>query len=323
MSRIVALVLLLTAPVLAGDPALDVKCKEIAKKLATPPRLTEFSLKPFQSAADEVRVHFFRDYDVVRLADENRAFFCSIVAKKDANEEVRLGAIRWLGRLGTSKTATKALADLLADKNVTIRAAAIASLGGHRDPTLGARFGKLLNDETPEIRHAAIVALGKLGDRKQLPTILQAYKKHAANDETDAPYGEALSALGETDVSLKIAMLGIKSRDYATRLSAVRALEYNPSLKVIPVFMENLVLELRRTIALDPKKADWDVIYVTMCSELQRRTGKGIGNDAVGWYDWWATVRAQYMSPDPAIDFPRLEMWMDQYRKMGPTKLRG
>jgi hypothetical protein len=306
----------------AGDPALDAKCRDIAKKLSASPRLSEAMIKPYQQAADEVRAYFFRDYDIVRLTDDNRAFFCATVLKKESNEDVRLGAIRWLGQLRTSKTAAVTLGNLLGDKNMTIRAAAIQAIGGHRDPTLGPKLAKLLTDESPEIRRAALIGIGRLGDRKQVTAVQAAYKKYAKNDESDAPFGEALAALGENEQSLKIAQLAIRSRDHATRLCAVRALEYNPSMKVIPIFMENLVLELRRTISLDKNKPEWDAIYVTMVSELQRRTGKGIGHDAATWINWWEGVRTQYGAPAPVFDRDLVDGWMDQYRKMGPSKIR-
>ena len=294
----------------------------IAKKLSATPKLSELSLKPLMTAPDDVRLRFLARPADVKLTDDNRAFLASTLVHKDPSDEVKAAAIAWLGKLPASKTAAKALADLLVDKNVALRAAAIQAIGEHKDPTIGPRLAKLLFDETPDIRKAAVIGIARLGDRKQVPAIVAAYKKYATGDEADVRYGEALAMLGEEDLSLKIAPLGMKSRDYATRLAAVHALECNPSLKVIPVLMDNLVLELRRTIALDPKKPDWDKIYVTMCSELQRRTGKGIGLDAVGWIDWWEGVRAQYDAPAPAFDRDRVERWLVDYQNKGPSKIR-
>ena len=323
-ARFFLVVALALAPfVRAGEPAeLDAACRAIAKKLATSTKLTELAMKPFQQAPDEVRIRFFRMYDAVRLSDDNRAYFVAVVLKKDESDDVRLAAIGWLGKLGGSKLATKTLAELLGDAKIPIRAAAIQAIGGHKDPTLGVRLVKLLGDENSDIRKAAILGLGRFGDRKQVPVLLAAYKKQTTGDEADVPFGEALAMLGETDVSLRIAPLGMKSRDHATRLSALRTLECNPSMKVIPVLMENLILELRRTISLDATKPDWDAIYATMCGELQRRTGKGIGHDAIGWYDWWDGVRAQYDAPAPAFDRERVGKWLDDYQKMGPSKIR-
>ena len=45
-------------------------------------------------------------------------------------------------KLPASKVAAKALADLLADKNVTLRSAAIQAIGEHKDPTIGPRLAK-------------------------------------------------------------------------------------------------------------------------------------------------------------------------------------
>jgi HEAT repeats len=294
----------------------------IAKKLSVPPRLTEPALKPLLTAPEEVRLRFLARPGDVDLTDDNRAFLASTLVHKDPSDTVKAAAIAWLGKLPASKIAAKALADLLADKNVALRSAAIQAIGEHKDPTIGPRLAKLLFDETPDIRKAAVIGLARIGDRKQVPAILDAYKKYSTGDEADVRYGEALAMLGEENLSLKIAPLGMKSRDYATRLAAVHALECNPSMKVIPVLMDNLVLELRRTISLDPKKPEWDKIYVTMCSELQRRTGKGIGLDTVGWIDWWEGVRVKYDAKAPAFDRDRVERWMADYQKMGPSKIR-
>jgi hypothetical protein len=86
--------------------------------------------------------------------------------------------------------------------------------------------------------------------------------------------------------------------------------------------MENLALELRRTIALDPTQPNWDLIYVTMCTELQRRIGKNFGNDVVAWHKWWDTVREQYGAPAPVFDADIAQRWLDTYRKMGPSKVK-
>jgi HEAT repeats len=318
-----ALPILLLFPLVAAaqdDP--NVPAAVIAKKLSTTAKLSELSLKPLLTAPDDVRLRFLARPAEVKLTDENRAFLASTLVHKDPSDDVKVAAIGWLGKLTTNRTALKSVADLLADKNVAIRAAAIEAIGGFRDPTVGARLGKLLTDESPQIRTAAVIGLARVGDRKQVPSIVAAYKKYTTGDEADVKYGEALAMLGETDLSLKIAPLGIKSKDYATRLAAVHALECNPSMKVIPVFMDNLVLELRRTLSMDPKKPDWDQVYVTMCGELQRRTGKNFGLDTISWIDWWEGVRVQYGAPAPAFDRDRVDRWMADYQKMGPSKIR-
>jgi HEAT repeat protein len=316
-----ALILLLPLLAVAQDDA-DSAAAAIAKKLSATVKLSELSLKPLLTAPNDVRLRFFAKYDEVMLTDDNRAFLASTVAHKDASDAVKVAAVAWLGKLPESKVAAKTLADLLTDRNIALRAAAIEAIGEHKDPTIGPRLAKLLVDETPAIRKAAVIGLARTGDRKQVPAILNAYKKYRTGDEADTRYGEALAMLGENDVSLKIAPLGMKSRDHATREAAVHALECNPSMKVIPVLMDNLVLELRRTISLDPKKPDWDRIYVTMCSELQRRTGKNIGLDASAWIDWWEGVRVKYDAPAPAFDRARVDRWMDDYQKMGPSKIK-
>ncbi len=320
MHRIAVFLLFPLLAFAQDDP--DAAATVIARKLSATPKLSELSLKPLLTAPDDVRLRFLARPDAVKLVDENRAFLASTLVRKDPSDEVKIAAIAWLGKLPASKTAAKALSDLLVDKNVALRAAAIQAIGEHRDPTIGPRLAKLLTDESPAIRKAAVIGLARVGDRKQVPAIIDAYKKHKTGDEADVRYGEALAMLGEETLSLQIAPLGMKSRDYATRLAAVHALECNPSMKVIPIFMDNLVLELRRTITLDPKVPEWDRIYVTMCSELQRRTGKGIGLDTVGWIDWWEGVRAQYGAAAPAFDRDRVERWVADYQKMGPSKIR-
>ena len=321
MHRALPILLLLPLVAVAQDDP-NVAAAAIAKKLSATPKLSEAALKPLLTAPDEVRLRFLARPGEVKLTDENRAFLAGTLAHKDSSDAVKVAAIAWLGKLSASKTAAKELSDLLVDKNVAIRAAAIEAIGAHRDPTIGPRLGKLLTDDSPQIRTAAVIGLARVGDRKQVPAIIAAYKKYTTGDEADVKYGEALAMLGETDLSLKIAPLGMKSKDYATRLAAVHALECNPSMKVIPVFMDNLVLELRRTISLDPKTPDWDQIYVIMCSELQKRTGKNFGLDTISWIDWFEGVRAQYGAPAPLFDRDRVDRWMADYQKMGPSKIR-
>jgi hypothetical protein len=318
-----ALFLPLLVPFVAvaqDDP--NIAAAAIAKKLSATPRLSETSLKPLLAAPDDVRLRFLARPADVKLSDANRVFLAGTLVRKDPSDEVKVAAVAWLGKLPASKTAAKALSDLLVDKNVALRAAAIQAIGEHKDPTIGPRLAKLLTDDSPEIRKAAVVGIARIGDRKQVPALIAAYKKYTTGGEADTIYGEALAMLGEENLSLTIAPLGMKSRDHATRLAAVHALECNPSMKVIPVLMDNLVFELRRTISLDPKVPDWDKIYVTMCSELQRRTGKGNGLDAIVWIDWWEGVRAKYGAPAPAFDRDRVDRWMADYQKMGPSKIR-
>src|SRR4051812_15207414 len=105
--------LLCCVPVLrAGDPAaLDARCKEIAKKLATPAKLSELGVKPFQQAPDDVRKRFLERHADVKLTDDNRAIFASVVARKDPLESIRVGAVGWLAKLPANKLATKTLTD--------------------------------------------------------------------------------------------------------------------------------------------------------------------------------------------------------------------
>src|SRR5262249_18474208 len=156
-----------------------------------------------------------------------------------------------------------------------LRQAGCEALTGYRgDPALAPKFAKMMGEDVKEVRIAAARALGKLGDRKQVPAIIAVYKKHKGDIDDDAVFGEALAGLAETEVSLEIAKAALRARNLATRYCAVNALEANPTMKVVPVIMDNLALELRRTISLDPKKPDWDIVYVTLCRELIRRTGK-------------------------------------------------
>jgi len=307
--------------VAGDDPA--VPAAALAKKLANTPTLSEFSLKPLAAAPDDVRKEFFQTLGQTKISEGNRVIICLNALKKDTNEDVRLAAATSLANLKSNKSAMKALSDLLADRSLPIRKLACENLIGVRgDPTLGPRFSKMMYDPSSDLRQASVRALGKLNDRTQVPAILAAYKKFKSAGDDDAAYGEALANLGEDAVSLEIARVCLKSRNHPTRIAAANILECNSSMKVIPVIMENLVLELHRTTTLDPKQPNWDVVYVTMCSELIRRTGTNFTNDAVGWCRWWDGVRVKYNAPAPAFDAAIVGRWMDSYRKMGPSKLR-
>lgn len=306
----------------AGDDV-DAKCREMGKKLASAKLLTELAVKPFFAADDEVRRRFFKLYEEIPWNDEGRAAFAALASKRDPDEEVKVGAVEWLGRLTKTKSATKALGDAFLDKSPKVRAAAVAAVGAHRDPTWGPKLGKLLFDDTKELRLAAAKALGAQNDRKQTASIIAAYKKFGTKDDDDAVYGEALALLGETQISLEIATRCLKSRSFPARLAAVHAIEMIPSPeKTVPVLMENLILELRRSTTMDSTKPGWDVVYVTMCTELQRRTGQGNGNDATLWFDWWETVRTKYNAPAPAFDRALVTRWLDAYRAKNPGKVK-
>jgi len=303
------------------EPSLQVLA--LAKRFAATPTLSEFSYKPLVAADEEVRKEFFKSLDGTKISGPNRILLCVYFAKKDPSEDIRAAAVAGLAKAKDSKLALKTLADALADKSPAIRKSACESLTGVRgDPTLGPKFSKLLYDPSIDVRQAAARALGKLNDRTQTAALITAYKKFKSESDDDAALGEALALLGEVDVSLEIARTALKSRNYGSRVSGATIIECNPSLKVIPLIMENLVLELHRTTTLDPKKADWDVVYVTMCSELIRRTGTNFGNDAAGWCRWWEGVRAKYNAPAPAFDADIVARWMNAYRKMGPSKIR-
>lgn len=325
MPRLLSALLVLTSlslVVLAGDDP-QAAAAALAKKLAATATLTDLSIKPLIAADEAVRKEFFKSLGGSKINENNRITLSAYFAKKDPSDDVRFAAAEGLLKAKDNKFALKTLGDLLADKTPALRKAACLGLIGVRgDPTLGPKFAKLLNDADPEVRQAAARAIGKLGDRTQTPAVLAAYKKHKTGGDEDAFLGEALANMGEVDISLEIAKTCLKSRDLQTRIAAANIVECNPSMKVIPLIMENLVLELRRTTTLDPKKADWDIVYVTMCSELIRRTGTNYGNDAAGWYKWWDGVRLKYNAPAPAFDAAIVARWMETYRKMGPSKLK-
>ncbi len=317
---LLALALILYVPIVAfaGGDALA-----LGKKLVAVSKLTDANFKPFADADENIRKELFQHYDDLNFKDDNRVALCTFVLKKDPSADVRLAAAGWLAKIKGSKMAAGVLAEHLTDKSPAMRRVACEGLIGYRDdPTLGPKFAKLIFDDAIDVRQAAVRALDKLGDRKQVPTIMAAYKKFKKNNDDDAFFGEALALLGETDVSLDIARLGIKSRNFAARVASVNAIECNPSMKTLPIIMDNLALELRRTIALDASKKDWDIVYTTMCGELIRRTGTNYGNDAIGWHKWWDGVREKYKAPAPAFDEEIVSRWMETYLKMGPSKVK-
>ncbi len=295
----------------------------LGKKLAAVPKLTDANLKAVTDADESVRKELFQHYDDFKFKDDNRVALCDFVLRKDPSEEVRVAAAGWLGRMQNNKFGVKILAEHLSDKSPPMRKAACEGLIGYRgDPTLGPRYAKLIFDDSLDVRQAALRALGKFGDRKQVPTIVGAYKKLKKNNDDDAFFGEALALLGETDISLDIARVSIKSRSFAARLASMNAIECNPSMKTLPIIMDNLALELRRTVSLDSSKKEWDIVYTTMCGELVKRTGKNLGNDCIGWHTWWEGVREKYKAPAPAFDETLVSRWMESYLKMGPSKVK-
>lgn len=322
--RIVSLAWIFALPFLslAGEDSATL-ARDLAKRLAGVAKITDVQIRPLLAADPTVQIEFFKLLPETKITELNRQALCLGVLKSDDNDEVRAAAARALGRSKEMRLAIKPLTDLLAAKSPVLRAAGCEGLTGYRlDPTLSAKFAKLLDDDAKQVRVAAARAIGKLGDRKQVSLLIAAYKKHKGDIDDDAVFGEALAGLAESDVSLEIAKAAIRGRSLATRVCAVNALEANPSMKVVPVIMDNLALELRRTISLDNKQPNWDVVYVTLCRELIRRTGKNYDNDAIGWHQWWEGVRTSYKAAAPTFDEEIVQRWMDTYRKMGPTQIR-
>jgi len=96
-------------------------------------------------------------------------------ATQDESEDVRRFAVLSLGAIGTPEV-IPALTEACKDKSANVRRYAATELGRIADPSaveaLAAMLGKA-PDPDPDVRWAAVVALGKIRDRRASDVLVQ------------------------------------------------------------------------------------------------------------------------------------------------------
>jgi HEAT repeat protein len=136
---------------------------------------------------------------VLALAKSNHpdAETALIRACSDKNDKVRLEACKAMaGR--NSETAAKMLSTIAqADKNMSIRAAAIRSLGTYESEEVKSLLRKALDEKSPAIQYSATVALKSMTGRDFAGDV-ESYKKYLDGQPVDEPAPSLAENIGRT-----------------------------------------------------------------------------------------------------------------------------
>jgi quinoprotein glucose dehydrogenase len=149
--------------------------------------------------------------------------------------------------------ASKALLGLLQDREIEIRANAARVIGNTRDEEgFYALCDRVRSDTSPRVRHLAAIALGRLGAREAVPTLIELLRSSADQDPVlrhAASY--ALALIGDVPALLQAAT----DSSEAVRLGAVIALR-RLGRSEIATFLQDqsprVVLETARAINDEP-----------------------------------------------------------------------
>lgn len=108
------------------------------------------------------------------------------------DEKTLIDAAQWLGNK-KEKDAVPGLVNLMGDKRASVRMEAAVSLGLiGEESAVDAINNAILNDESAEVRYAAVLAAMKIGSKKSIDIFLQAKQK-----ETDPFIQDILAKLEE------------------------------------------------------------------------------------------------------------------------------
>jgi hypothetical protein len=137
----------------------------------------------------------------------------------DYSAEVRRNALWALTRIAGSR-ARGAVRSALDDQDESVRQVALHSISLWRDGESVPRLMALLAEPSLQNRRAAAEALGRIGDRKAVPSLLQAAAGH--NDRAlEHSITYALIEIADRDGTAA----GLKSSNLATRRAALIALD--------------------------------------------------------------------------------------------------
>jgi quinoprotein glucose dehydrogenase len=191
-----------TYPALAKDPAV----LEVKKLLAD----------GFDQRSTDELVHLLDHKDMrirqgaqFALADRGSASIPAFVgvAKNGANRLARFHAIWGLGQIGRKDaSAYKEILPLLKDGDSEVRAQAAKVLGEGKVAEAGATFITLLKDPAPRVRFFAAQGLARVGDKNDVPAVLEMLRDNADKDGYLRHAGVmALVGSGAKDVWIKAA----------------------------------------------------------------------------------------------------------------------
>jgi HEAT repeat protein/beta-lactamase regulating signal transducer with metallopeptidase domain len=180
-----------------------------------------------------------------------------------------------------------ALIETLGDASAEVRVAAVRSLGKLDDPAAIAALAKALREDTdPRVREAAAWALGEIDDARAVPALLEALKTERVPDVRE----QIVHALGEIDDATAVAGVAAAAKDPtpAVRREVARALgEFgDPSGSVALAGMaKDEDVEVRRNVADALDEVKGDGAYEALASlakdsdaEVRASAINGLGN---------------------------------------------
>jgi len=136
-------------------------------------------------------------------------------------------------------TAVPALLSVLKDEDVSVRLAAVQSLGNLSDPrAVDALVQALKTDTDARVREAAAEALGEIKDKRAVPGLIAAL----GSEKVSAVRAKIASALGEIKDKRAVEALGaaVRDQDADVRREAVSALGELESAAAVPMLIPAL-----------------------------------------------------------------------------------
>ena len=154
---------------------------------------------------------------LIRIGEEAVA---SIVARlrRETAIDVRLSLVNLLGDLRNEDGLAVLLESVQGERDVNVASAMIASIGKYRDPSALPYLLSMLRREDLWLRFHAIEALGEIGDRGALPSILPLYSEKSLRK----PVLEAVGKIG--DIGTLGFLLKIIAEEEKLNVPALRAL---------------------------------------------------------------------------------------------------
>jgi HEAT repeat protein len=270
---------------------------DLGRYLASSGRLEAPHFKKYAAAPEAVRRQLFnyapKELDMPR---DNVLALCSYVVEHEPSSNIRSAAVNWLD--GTNVEQLRLLARLLADPSADVRLFATQALGFSKNPSAADSVAPMLADKDRHVRLTAVRALGFLGAKKYVPDIVKLHGRGSWKADELWYFAEALTPLGETDVCLKCVRAGSTSDNWNARCFSVRTLQKMAARVAVPVLMELLIPELKRSTA-ELQRANGGHVFGELCTALRKQTGETIGDDAVLWLRWWADNHARYWTWPP------------------------
>jgi HEAT repeat protein len=138
--------------------------------------------------------------------------------RSEEDPDVRLSLVNLLGDLRSEEAFTLLAEILESEADVNLSSSTATSLGRYRRPESIAALRKALNRDDPWLRFHVIEAMGEIGDRSALPSILPLYSEQALRK----PVLEAIGRIA--DVGTVNFLLRIISEEEKLNLMALRAL---------------------------------------------------------------------------------------------------